>query len=79
MMADRDAYVAHGRDELTKAGSWMEIIEKSDHGAVLRLTSIDLIVLNNSLNEVLHGPEAIPEWEFQTAERLLRGIADAIS
>ena len=30
------------------------------------LGSDDLIVIRNALNEVLHGPSAIENWEFQT-------------
>jgi hypothetical protein len=64
----------------------MEIVETSDEGAVLRLTRDDLRVLNNALNEVLHGPEAIEGWEFETrvgvhrgeAEDLLKSIAKAL-
>jgi hypothetical protein len=26
----------------------------------------ELLWINNALNEVLHGPEAIEQWEFQT-------------
>lgn len=29
-------------------------------------TREELAWINNALNEVLHGPEAIEEWEFQT-------------
>jgi len=30
------------------------------------LTDGDVRMLSQALNEVLHGPEAIEEWEFQT-------------
>jgi hypothetical protein len=30
------------------------------------LSREDLRVLHQGLNEVLHGPEAIEEWEFET-------------
>ena len=44
----------------------------------------ELVVLMNTLNEVLHGPEAIEEWEFQArtggtrqqARELLRRLAE---
>ncbi|WP_345711906.1 hypothetical protein [Kineococcus glutinatus] len=29
------------------------------------ISGADLVVLHNALNEVLHGPDAIEEWEFQ--------------
>jgi hypothetical protein len=31
----------------------------------LRLSRDDLLIVNNALNEVLHGPDAIDEAEFQ--------------
>ena len=51
-----------------------------------RLTRSQIIVLNNAMNEVLHGPEAIEDWEFHTrigvtrreAEAVLKGIAGAL-
>jgi len=33
--------------------------------ASLALSDDDLLLLNNALNEVLNGPGAIDEWEFQ--------------
>ena len=32
----------------------------------IELTADDILAINNALNEVCHGPEAIPDWEFQT-------------
>ena len=29
------------------------------------LSDDDLLLVNNALNEVLNGPDAIDEWEFQ--------------
>ena len=26
----------------------------------------ELVLVNNALNEILHGPDSIAEWEFQT-------------
>jgi hypothetical protein len=48
------------------------------------LTPQELITVANALNEVLHGPDAIEEWEFETrmgvpradAEDLLRRLLD---
>ncbi len=31
-----------------------------------KLRKNDLITINNALNEILHGPDSIEEWEFQT-------------
>ena len=50
------------------------------------LNPAELRLVNNALNEVLNGPEAIPEWEFDTrmgssrdeAEVLLRRIREAV-
>ncbi|GAA4975553.1 hypothetical protein GCM10023225_15830 [Kineococcus glutinatus] len=33
--------------------------------AFMDISGADLVVLHNALNEVLHGPDAIEEWEFQ--------------
>ena len=52
----------------------------------LALSETDLVLLNNALNEILNGPDAIAEWEFQTrtgaerseAVRLLRRNSDTI-
>jgi hypothetical protein len=30
------------------------------------LSREELVIINNALNEVLHGPDAIEEWEFHT-------------
>ena len=50
------------------------------------LSPEDLRLVNNALNEVLNGPDAIPEWEFHTrmgssreeAEVLVRRIREAV-
>lgn len=39
------------------------------------LSRKELVILSNALNEVLHGPEAIDSWEFQT--RMGAGREDA--
>jgi hypothetical protein len=44
------------------------------------LTQDDLLLINNALNEIINGPDAIAKWEFQTrtgvefqdAEKLLK-------
>ncbi len=51
-----------------------------------RLTTTDLHVLGQALNEVLNGPQAIEAWEFHTrmgvthdeAKALLRRLSDAL-
>ena len=58
---------------------------KPRHAAALALNEFsrdELVALNNALNEVLNGPDAIEEWEFhlrmgitmQEGERLLEKI-----
>ncbi len=32
----------------------------------LALSKEELVLVSNALNEVLHGPHAVAEWEFQT-------------
>ena len=36
-----------------------------DH-VMIELSADDLLAINNASNEVCHGPEAIPDREFQT-------------
>lgn len=33
---------------------------------LVRFSHAELVLLNNALNEILHGSEAIAPWEFQT-------------
>jgi hypothetical protein len=35
----------------------------------------DLVLLSNALNEILNGPDAIDEWEFQTRTGIETGRA----
>lgn len=50
------------------------------------LSHAELVLVNNALNEILHGPDAIPAAEFQTrtgvsveeAEVLLKRIGNAL-
>lgn len=44
----------------------MELIETSAASTVIALTADELSTVQNALNEILHGPEAIEEWEFST-------------
>jgi hypothetical protein len=53
---------------------------------VEKLDTEELLIINNALNEVCHGPGAIPDWEFETrigvdraaAKRVLRRIQEAL-
>lgn len=64
----------------------MELMQEQNNGAVVRLTKTELTTLNNALNEILHGPEAIEAWEFHTrvgvevseAESLLSDFAHVL-
>ena len=38
----------------------------TNESSAIALSQDDLVLLKNALNEVLNGPEAIPDWEFQT-------------
>ncbi len=42
------------------------------------LSEADLLLISNTLNEILHGPDAIEEWEFQTRIGLERNYALAL-
>ncbi len=64
----------------------MEVINEGDGSEVtVRLERDELLAVNNALNEVLHGPDAIEDWEFHMrmgvepseARALLRVIGDA--
>lgn len=41
----------------------------------VELSADDLLAINNALNEVCSGANAIPEWEFQTLIDVERGEA----
>ena len=43
-----------------------------------RLSQDDLILISNALNEILNGPGAIEEWEFQTRTGIERTDAIAL-
>ena len=48
----------------------------ADH-ITIELTQDDLLAINNALNEVCHGANAIPDWEFQTLMGVERSEAQA--
>jgi hypothetical protein len=41
----------------------------------VELDELDLLAINNALNEVLHGADAIEEWEFHTRMGVTRDEA----
>jgi len=53
------------------------VADGEEHPA-LRLTPDELGVCQSALNEVLHGPEAIEDWEFQTRMGVERDEAIAL-
>ncbi len=64
----------------------MEVIDEGDGSDVtVRLQRDGLLAVNNALNDVLHGPDAIEDWEFHTrmgvepteARALLKAVGDA--
>jgi hypothetical protein len=42
----------------------MKVLSSAADSATVELTNDDVRMLNNALNEVLHGPDSIDEWEF---------------
>ncbi len=44
----------------------------------LELTQEELILVNNALNEIVNGPDAIDEWEFQTRTGATRPEAQVL-
>ena len=42
------------------------MIEQNAHRVVSQLTKSEATIMANAINEVCHGPEAIPESEFGT-------------
>lgn len=50
-------------------------MNKLDKEIVVTLSGHDLLIINNAINEIVHGPDAIEEPEFQT--RVGRNISTA--
>jgi hypothetical protein len=54
---------------------------------IVGLSPSELMIIGNALNEVCHGPEAVPDPEFHTrmggdraeAQRVLERIQDALN
>ena len=53
----------------------MRVINANDTGATIELTTQELRIVVNALNEVCNGPDAIEDWEF--SNRLGVGRRDA--
>jgi hypothetical protein len=56
----------------------VELIEESGETLDVQMSREELAVLANALNEVIGGPEAIEEWEFQTRLGVTRDAAKAL-
>ena len=56
----------------------MQLIENDEETAVIRLSHDEVITLNNALNEILNGPDAIEDWEFQTRVGVSRDDARSL-
>lgn len=61
----------------------MELLSKNHDGATLKLTTAELVILNNALNEVLNGMET-EEFnvrigtQMEEAERLLKAVGSIL-
>ena len=44
----------------------MRLISRNDTSLTVELTDDEVAAVAQALNEVLNGPEAIEQWEFQT-------------
>jgi hypothetical protein len=56
----------------------MKILSSNDEVLTVELTADDVTALNNALNEVLHGPDSIEEWEFSLRMGVTREEAKAL-
>lgn len=64
----------------------MSIVENQSEGTPMQFSHAELVLINNALNEILHGPDAISAGEFQTrtgasvaeAKALLSRIGSAV-
>ncbi len=59
-------------------GEWCARVDRDTiqaDGASVQLSSLELILLANAVNEVLNGPDAIEEWEFHTRLGVYRDTA----
>jgi hypothetical protein len=41
-------------------------VTTKENRAILDLSIGELVLLNNALNEICHGPDAIEDWEFHS-------------
>jgi hypothetical protein len=56
----------------------MELIEMKGGGAVVCVSRDEVNTLNNALNEILNGPDAIDEREFTTRVGVTQSEAEAL-
>jgi hypothetical protein len=56
----------------------MEIIENGKDSKVVRLTSDEMLLIQNSLNELVNGPSAIEEWEFHARTGVVKRDAEKL-
>jgi hypothetical protein len=56
----------------------MRAIQRTDDTVTVELATDELMAAANALNEVLNGPEAIEDWEFQTRMGLDREQAKQV-
>jgi hypothetical protein len=65
----------------------MRLIASDSRTVTVELTQDELVALNNALNEVCNGPDAIEDWEFSTrlaverteAEDLLTAVGSLLA
>ena len=69
--------VAHRNDVSSKMHR-MELVEAKRDAVVVELSTGEVGVLQNALHEILNGPEAIEEWEFQTRVGVSREEANVL-
>jgi hypothetical protein len=60
------------------ADQLLEMLEKAKRGLPAKMPPSVEDTLINALNEVCNGPEAIPDWEFQTRMGVTRIEAQSI-
>jgi hypothetical protein len=63
----------------------VRVVERGPEAVLVEISSHEVNLLVNALNEVLHGPEAVEDWEFSTrlgvakeaTESLLQALSTA--
>lgn len=56
----------------------MRILQVEPSGATVELTRNELLTLNQALNEICDGPDAIEPWEFHARMGVKRDEATAL-